>query len=360
MKTSLWKLQQFIWWAACTDEEAILLCSPVTQFYQTTVGMTVLITTVLAFISGGYAIQQITRNTLLTFPLAVILALNVFCIDRFIVSGRGSRMAWIRLPLALFMGCLIAIPLELRLVQERIDQELAREEQSGNQGAEDRRTKEREALQAQIARLEQRSDEYRGQINEWGTRMEAEVVGRVRAGSTGKAGAGSAYRAAEEQKHLNVDLLAQVKGELERLRQQQNVALGQIEQEYQRKHVGQSRDLVARYIALHAVERQHPEAAKMTWAITIFLILIDTFPALAKLMLPYTAYSALVEAREREDIQRIHSMANRNIRDLVGDATDPSLFVVKQTTMVQQERDSMGERRSGFVHEGKRKASDRN
>jgi len=354
------KLEQFLWWVACTDEEAILLCSPVTRFYQTTAGMMILITAVLAFVSGGYAMFQIVRYVLPTIPLAAIYALAIFSIDRFIVSSRGSHMAWFRLPLSLMIGYVIAVPLELRLVQERIDQELIHEERTDNQSAEDRRSKQRDELQERISRLEQSADEYRRQINERGTRMEAEVVGRVRAGSTGMSGEGPAYRAADEQKQLNADLLRQVNSELGNLRQQKTSALDQIEKEYEHEHIARSHDLLAQYEALHEVERQHPEAAKMTWAITILLMLIEVFPALVKLMLPYTAYSALVEAREREDIQRTHSMANHNIREMVADPMDSTLFVMKQTGVVQQAANTVDDRRSGFVYEVKRKASDRN
>lgn len=336
METSSVNLQRLLWWVACTDEEAILLCSPVTRFYQTLAGTMILITTVLAFISGGYAIFQVVRSVIPTIVLAAIYALAIFSIDRFIVSARGRRMAWFRLPLALIIGCVIAVPLELRLVEERINQELERKEQNDNRGAEDRRTSQREQLRGRISRLEQRADEHRAQINEWGTRMEAEVVGRVRTGSTGLAGEGPAYRAAEGQKQLNMELLQQVNIELESVRAQESEAMAQIESDYQKEHIAQPGDLLARYEALHTIERQHPETAKMTWAITLLLILIELFPALVKLMLPYTAYSALVEAREREDIQRSHSMANHNMREIVLDPQDSSLFVIKQTTAVQR------------------------
>ncbi len=151
-------------------------------------------------------------------------------------------------------------------------------------------------------------------------------------------------RAAEEQKQLNTNLLDQVNSELDRLRQQQTTTLDQIEKEYQHEHIGQSHDLLAQYEALHSVERQHPEAARMTWGITILLILIEVFPALVKLMLPYTAYSALVEAREREDIQRAHSMANHNITELVKDPEDSTLFVMQQTASTQQAANVGGDR----------------
>ena len=348
MEKSPSDLQRFLWWVACTDEEAILLCSPVTRFYQTIAGTMILITTLLAFISGGYAILQVVHHVVPTIPLAAIYAMAIFSIDRFIVSARGRQMAWFRLPLALVIGCVIAVPLELRLVQERIEQELNRLEQSENQGAEDSRTTQRDELQGRINKLEQRADEYRNQISEWGAKIEAEVVGRVRAGSTGLAGEGPAHRAAVEQKQLNIDLLGQVNVELERLRAQQSGTFQQIEKEYQRKRVAQPRDLLAQYEALHIIEREHPETAKMTWAITILLILIELFPALVKLMLPYTAYAALayaalVEAREREDIQRGHSMGNYNIRQIVAEPHNPGLFVIKQTAAVRQAANSGGD-----------------
>jgi hypothetical protein len=236
----------------------------------------------------------------------------------------------------LVIACVVAVPLELRLVEERIDQQIAIQERSNNRTAEDRRIGQRDELDAKIARLEQRIDHYQTQIDEWGARMEAEVVGRVRSDSTGKKGEGSAYRAAIEQKQLNQGLLSQVKAELETLRQQRAGLLADIDKEYERQHVDQAHDLVARYEALGVIEHDHPAVTKMTWAIQIVLMLLEAFPALAKLMQTYNGYAALVEAREREDIQRTHSQANRNIRELVDDPDNPNLFVIKQTFIVKE------------------------
>jgi len=297
--------------------------------------MMVAITTAMAFVSGGYAIHQITHSFLMTLPLVAIYGLSIFSMDRFIVSGRGSRLAWFRLPLAFLMGYIIAVPLELRLVEERIDQELTRQERTENHTAEDRRDKQRDGLQAQITKLEVRADEYRLQINHWGARMEAEVVGRVGVGNTGIGGYGPAYYAALEQKELNSNLLQQVSTELDRLRREQIDSYVRIDAEYERQRVPHARDLAARYEALHEIEQQHPEVAKLTWAISILLILIDIFPALTKLMLPYTAYAALIEAREREDIQRTHAIGNHNIREIVRNPANEQLFVIDQTAKVR-------------------------
>src|SRR5437762_1781313 len=111
MRSKVSQFQSFLWWMACTDEEAILLSSPVTQFYQTTAGMMIIMTGLLAFVSGGYAVLQIIRSVPMSVPLALIYAIAIVNIDRFIVSGRGRRMAWLRVPLALLIGLIIAVPL---------------------------------------------------------------------------------------------------------------------------------------------------------------------------------------------------------------------------------------------------------
>jgi hypothetical protein len=261
--------------------------------------------------------------------------LAIVNIDRFIVSGRGRRMAWVRLPLAVVIGYIIAIPLELRLFEERINQQLETQERGDNHEPEQRRIKQQDDLKARILQLEQDADRYRAQINYWGGIMEAEIVGRVRAGATGISGPGPAYREAEQQKQLNTELLKQVTVELERARQENAAGLAQIDTEYQRQHISEARDLVARKEALDTIEGQHPDVAVMSWAIKLLLMLFEICPALMKLLLPYTGYAALIEAREREDIQRRHGMANHNIREMVVDPYDETLFVMRQTTKVQ-------------------------
>ena len=298
----------------------------------------ILITGILAFISGSYAILQVVRNPLMAIGLGYIYAGAIFSIDRYIVSGRGPRMAWFRLPLALLLGCVIAVPLELRLLEERIDKELAREYQSENKGAVERRSGQRDQAAGRIAELEKSISAYRSKIDEWGSVMEAEVVGRVKSGTTGRAGEGSAYRAAAAQKALNEELLRQVSSELAEARREQTAVLSQIDEEYRRSAVAQAHDLLSRYEAMHAIERQHPEALKMTWAITLVLVMIELFPALTKLTTPYTAYTALVEAREREDIQRAHSFANQNLNRLPASPHEPALFVIGQTVAVKRQQ----------------------
>ena len=124
----------------------------------------------------------------------------------------------------------------------------------------------------------------------------------------------------------------------------------QIDKEYDRNRIPQAYDLLSRYEAMHEIERQHPEALKLGWGITILLVLIELFPTLIKLTTPYSAYMALVEAREREDIQRFHSMGNRNMSQLPMAPFDSELSVIDQAVTVRQEQEESG-------HEKKRRSA---
>jgi hypothetical protein len=68
----------------------------------------ILITGLLAFISGTYAIFQVVRGLLPAALLGCVYSTAIISIDRYIVSGRGGRIAWFRLPLALLLGCVMA------------------------------------------------------------------------------------------------------------------------------------------------------------------------------------------------------------------------------------------------------------
>jgi hypothetical protein len=336
-------IQRFLWRIACTDEEAVVLCSPVTQSYQATAGTMVLITGVLAFISGSYAINQVVRNAFLAVMLGCVYAAGIMSMDRYIVSARGNRASWFRFPLAIIIAVVVAVPLELRLLEQRIDQELLRMERGENRDVEQRRNRQLDELQSRIAGLEQSAAGHRHAIDEWGSAMEAEVVGRAKAGRTGLAGAGPAYEAARQQKQVNQDLLNQVSGELQLLRSKEASVREQIDQDYKRSAVPQAYDLLSRYEAMHRIESQHPEAMKLGWGITILLMLFEIFPVLIKVTAPYTAYAALVEAREREDIQRYHSLANQNLSQLPTDPLNGELSVMGQAESIKSEQSEQEE-----------------
>jgi hypothetical protein len=152
--------------------------------------------------------------------------------------------------------------------------------------------------------------------------MENETVGRQRAGRTGIAGQGPAYREAERNRDANQQMLDKAEAELQKYEGEEGQARQQFQQEYNNVHVAQAHDFLARYQALESLKNTSPGAFSISWGLRIFFILIEVFPALLKLFLPYSEYNAIVEARRRSQVQLVHAVSNKRLDDLA--RTPPS------------------------------------
>ena len=96
------------------------------------IGGTIIITSVLALFSGSYALFTVFKNYPAAIAFGVIWALMIFNLDRLIVSSmrkRGTiwqqfKMAIPRILLALIIAMVISKPLEIKLLETKIQKEL--------------------------------------------------------------------------------------------------------------------------------------------------------------------------------------------------------------------------------------------
>jgi Domain of unknown function (DUF4407) len=179
-----------------------------------------------------------------------------------------------------------------------------------------RRDAQIERFQGRREQLEKDVLKYREQVADWNSAMEAEVVGRVRAGRTGKAGEGPAYRAAAENKATNQKLLDDTLKQLQDLDAKENEERSRTEQDFNRQFVSQTYGLLSRYEALEGLKGESTAALKISWLLRLLFIFVEIFPALLKLFLPYTAYNAILEASRREAIQIVHSVTNQRMTSI--------------------------------------------
>src|ERR1700753_309842 len=150
-------LARFFQYLSNTDQDVIKspLCSRYVRMVQTSLGVMVFITGAFAFLSSSLAIrtafenvpstglEKVSNTGLETVWLAALVGtlwgLMIIWFDRAIVSARDKRAVLIRLPIALAIGFSVSIPLELKLLQDRLDKYLMQQSQIENKGAIDRR-----------------------------------------------------------------------------------------------------------------------------------------------------------------------------------------------------------------------------
>jgi uncharacterized membrane-anchored protein YhcB (DUF1043 family) len=315
-------LGRFFQFLSKTDQDAMRspCCTRLARMTQTSLGVMVLLTGVLAFFSGSYAIYTAFAShnwaMFVAVPLGVLWSVMIIVFDREIVGAQGKRAVWIRLPLAIAIGFIVAVPLELRLLQDSIDKQLRVASQLENKGASDRMQTKQDELDGRKKELQNAVTRYRNEVSKWNAAMEAETVGRQISGRTGIAGRGPAYEEATRNRDSNQLLLERSEAELNKHEVMEGEERKRLAVDYQNIHIEQATDFLARYEALDALKTNSAGAFAISWGLRIFFILIEVFPALLKLFLPYNEYNAIVEARRRSQVQLVHVLGNKHLDDL--------------------------------------------
>jgi hypothetical protein len=126
---------RFLWWCAGADEKILRYSSYSDHVKYVGIGGVVLATGFMAALSMGFAIHTIFNEWFVTIPIAIIWALIVFNLDRFIVSstGKGDGESSIslkelgnatpRLFMAILLGLTISAPLETKIFWKEIERE---------------------------------------------------------------------------------------------------------------------------------------------------------------------------------------------------------------------------------------------
>jgi hypothetical protein len=315
-------VQLFFQFLSKTDQDSLGVgcCTRVTRMTQTSLGMMVLLTGVLAFFSGSYAIYTAFENhpwaPLVAVPLGVLYSFMIIMFDREIVGAQDKRAIWIRLPLAVIIGFIVAVPLELRLLEDSINKQLLVSSQRDNSASSNRMQSKEDELEARRKELQDSVDRYREEVKRWDAAMEAEAAGRKLPGRTGRAGIGPVYNEDMRNRDSNATTLARYEGELREHEAFVKEERERLQKEYQGRYIPQAKDFLSRYEALDQLKSNSAGAFAISWGLRIFFILIEVFPALLKLFLPYNEYNAIVEARMRSQVQRVHALGNQRLDEL--------------------------------------------
>jgi hypothetical protein len=318
-------MSKFFQFLSKTDRRLIEPCTDHSVKTQVTNGVFVLLTATFAFLSGMYAVYSTFKDFRVAIPVGILYATLIAFIDREIVSTTTKYGAALRLPLAFVIGLVIAVPLEMRLFNDRIEKQLQSENRDKNKPALDQKQLDEQAFQARITSLEAEIKTYRQNIDAAGLAMQDETTGAVRDGKlrTGIAGEGPAFRAARDQLDRNKELLSAAQAELQRLTQTAVTEKDRIKENFTSGTVGMPDDFLARYEALEAVKASSPSAIYLTMGIRALLILLEMSPALMKLLQRDNEYTVALEGTRRVNISRVIGLANDQIDQIRRDPKTP-------------------------------------
>jgi len=326
------KLYKFFLWSSGADLD-ILKQAPTDQNKYFGIGGTIVFTALMASFAGGYAIF----TTFNSVPTAIFFGLFwgalIFNLDRYIVStfgvGDGKRTiskqelieAAPRLLMAIVLGFIIATPLELKLFEKSINEQIEQNVRVERQKLKSEASAENDPLvvnwTTRIDKLEKDNNNYQNVIDsklktynttdqdqqdEWNT-------GKF----SGKPGKGALWdelklksdRALTDYQKYDSDYtnkIATNTKEIQSLNEKINNQVGSNlnESEKSKRVIEQNRGLLVRLEALSEITSRHTTLLFAKWLITILFIFIEIAPILFKMMTERGTYDDILDRIKHE------------------------------------------------------------
>jgi hypothetical protein len=308
-----------------TDNQLIQLCTDGAYKTQAGYGLFILIVGIFAFCSSSYALST-TFDMNGIYLIAAVYATLIMLIDREIVSvaTKSRGMVATRLVLAVFIGLVVSVPIELRIFQPQITQQLQKTKNADNADYEEEKKQAEAQYRERITDAEKRIGQIETELSQLQDRQTNEVLDPSRqisgvVAGTGRPGEGPVFRRLRAQIEEKTNELLRAQEALQNLKAGEQQELNRIQQEYQRKAIPPADDLLSRYTALGAVKRDGErgwDAFAMAWGVRLLLIMLELTPALIKLLQEENEYDALVRATRRRSITRIYAIANDHMEQL--------------------------------------------
>jgi len=294
-----------------TDNKILSSCTRSASLNQQGLGLLVLLTAVFAFISSYYALStvfgeynSITRaydldNISMVKIVLISLAYASFigAIDREIISSRSKLSSALRIPMAIMISFIIAVPLELKILEKRIDKQLFSDNIKENQYLEYKRDAILGDIEKSINKKELIKDYYRTNLEDWKRRKYNELIGTKGEGQTGIKGKGVAYSEIDENIKNTEKEIRKIDIEITQLKKEYNIKKNELNNSISQKKVVQSYDLWSRYNTMKQIIREDEtgSARQMATGITILFILLELTPALIKMISGKSEYDNIIE-----------------------------------------------------------------
>lgn len=354
-------LNEFLWTCAGVNKQVLRQC-PTEYAKYAGIGGTILFTALMAMLSGGYAFYTIFQNTLPACLFGAFWGLLIFNLDRFMVNtmysdGKHtiSREEFFgglpRLILAIFLGVVISVPIELRIFDDKIQAQMLIDQGKVSEEVKKANLElynERDEIDAQIAQKESKIDELNASVSkEFSSRLDQlqkdildaedklynEIFG---IGATKKAGDGPAAqvlrqqveRLKAERDHLKAEQEAttqannkaidQYKLDIEDLKRQKavlNELILQKEKEME-KATAALDGFTARLKAMSSItspkEKENRPLFIARMMIMLLFIAIEIIPTLFKMMMTAGPYDNMLRAM----MYRTRLLSEKQISDV--------------------------------------------
>lgn len=321
------KNTHFLWWCAGVHQPTLVQYPTEHPKYHT-LGGVLLATFALAALSSGYAFYTIFQHVGWAIAFALLWGSIIFNLDRFMVStirkyGMSSASQWKvalpRLLLAIFIGVTIARPLELKLFEKEINLEV---ESHILEQIKAHNLKLDTIHNGRIATaLLERNQLLQRRAGMQDTLLKLQQAYLTEADGTGGSGRRgieritqlklSAYEQTAKQYNLvlpGIDSsLARQQAFLENAGKELKA-----EQDKYAKTAYSNIGFLARNKALHSLSEREESVQLANLLITLLIILLETAPILAKLLLPVGPYDIAIA---KEELVPMHQLEKSIARE---------------------------------------------
>ncbi|WP_046755448.1 DUF4407 domain-containing protein [Kordia jejudonensis] len=295
-----------------TNAALIKGCSKKAKYSQASMGMFVLFTGILAFISGTYALKMAFDYDTDSYTTAILGGLLycaiIMAFDREIVAAKSKWAVVTRIPLAIMIGLIVSIPLELTILEGRINEQLADELKQKNAPNIEKIKEETDRLNVIEANIRRRISIQEAEIRKYDSIKNDQLTG-----SNGAVkGCGEICENAIKKSLEASEQLKKIKDEQNDFAKEKTTLIKEVKETYKIDSLS-SQDLLSRYIALQRLktanitsipEKDHSDIIEranstkiISWALAILIIFIEIFPALMKAFKEKTDYDELLEAQ---------------------------------------------------------------
>lgn len=318
-------LKKFFWFCGGADISILdrAECSTEHNKYAG-IGSTVLLTAVLASISGGYAMFTVFRRYPQTIAFGILWGVLIFNLDRYIVlsmraerAGNRRRIltALPRLVLALLISIVVTVPLELKIFDREIKEALitinnAKFAEKQKQADDIYNSNDSiKTRAAEIDRLRREINEAEETYRDLENQATLEANGKGGSGHRGMReqytrlqGLADAARIAWETKQRaleNRQAEYDNDPEVKRLRDQKVSSLKEA-----RNATQENTGILARLNALHGLMLSQRSTLVAFCLLALLFLTLETAPVVVKLLSARGPYDAFLEAKEAEVVAR--------------------------------------------------------
>ena len=333
------RISEFLWTCAGVNKDILRQC-PGDYAKYAGIGGTILFTALMASLSGGYAMNFVFNNPLISIAFGIFWGLLIFNLDRFIVNTMYSdgkhTISWgelksglPRIIMAIFLGIVISTPLEMKIFEDRINHQLVYDNAVRNNETKSKADEINKPLEARRDKLEAERTEISTRLAKANKELKEEGEGAALSGIVGH---GPIYADKEANRDaIQKELDDWDKAHSEELTDIKNQIQTNAQNNREQIKKGTTENgFCVRYEAFSNIKENNVSLQIVSIVIMLLFIIIETAPTFFKMMMEDGPYDDLLNAEKH----RVRVLSQKQMSD-VNDKVNTS---VKISTMKNQKR----------------------